>query len=110
MPDARCPMPDARINDENNSLLENIIHKYIISTYFQYFILMIVKGNMLVCLVRRDWMLVSILTFIIWRTTPAEYVPALKRTRKRTKRKDQGDNNKFVEESAYGVGAGFDNF
>ena len=48
---------------------------------------MMVKGDMLVYLARWDWMLLSILTFIIGRTTQAGYVLALKRTRK-SKNKD----------------------
>ena len=80
---------------------------------------MMVKGNMPVYLARWDWMLVFILTFIIRRTTPARYVPALKRTRKsqkktkqskRAQRNDQEDNYKLVKWSVYSAWAGFDTF
>ena len=80
---------------------------------------MMVKGNMPVYLARWDWM-VFILTFIIRRTTPARYVPALKRTRKskkkitkqsnRAQRNDQEDNYKLVKWSVYRAGAVFDTF
>ena len=45
------------------------------------------RGHMLLHLAGGDWMLASLFTFIIRRTTPAGYVPALKRTRK-AKKKD----------------------
>ena len=49
---------------------------------------MVVKRVMLVYLARWDWMLVSILTFNIWQTTPAGYVPERKRPRESQKRLD----------------------
>ena len=64
---------------------------------------------------RWDWMLVFIVTFIIRRTTPARYVPMLKRTRKikkkqskRAQRKDQEDNYKLVKWSVYSAGTRFE--
>ena len=60
----------------------------------QYYISMLLKGSMLVYLATSDWMLVSILTFIIGRTTPAGYVPALKRTRKSEKGLDNPKENR----------------
>ena len=64
-------------------------------------------------------MLVSLLTFIIGRTTPARYVPALKRTRKAKKiirqskgvqRKDQEGSYKLKEVSVDSVRPGLTTF
>ena len=80
---------------------------------------MMVKGDIPVCLARWDWLLVSILTFIICRTTPSGYVPALKRTRKSKARLDnlkgKMENNREqlqIGERAclYSAGARFDTF
>ena len=46
------------------------------------------SGHAGIFLSRWDWMLSSILTIIIGRTTSAEYVPALKRTWKKKERLD----------------------
>ena len=60
-------------------------------------------------------MLASNVTFIIRQTTPAECVPAIKKTRKSKKkikqskwaqRNDQEDNDKLLKESAYSVWGG----
>ena len=76
------------------------------------------RGHAGIFIARLVWMLVSILTFIIERTTPAGYVPTLKRTRKsktrltinKGRKKGLGGQLQIEEGSVYSAEAGFENF